>query len=97
MHEQLRPRNDSLALVLFWKIGASPKGAAVAQAKEVQRPTGRLVEHPNDFEVGQVDVRSFFAVDLNAHEMPVHDRCHEFVLEGILGHRKAPMTRGIAN
>ena len=80
-HQQLRPRNDSLSFVLFWEIGSSPKGATVARAKKMERPTSRLVEHSYGFEIGQIDVRPFFAVDLYANEMPVHDGSYEFVLE----------------
>ena len=72
-HEKLRPRNDSLPLVLGREISAAPEGFAVGQAEYIERPTRRLVEHLNRLDVNVIYVRSFLAINFHANEMVVHD------------------------
>ena len=96
-HEKLRPRNDSLSLVLGREISAAPEGFAVRQAKYVERPTRRLVEHLNRLDVNVIYVRSFLAIDFYADKMVVHDVGYVGILERFVSHDMTPVTGGVTD
>jgi hypothetical protein len=44
-----------------------------------------------------VEIRTLFAVDLDAHKVLIHDGRDALVLEGLVFHDMAPVARGVAN
>ena len=69
-----------------------PERVTVREAKGVKRPARRLVELTDRIHVSLIEVRSFFPVDFDTYEMPVHDRCDVLVCEGVPGHCMTPGT-----
>jgi hypothetical protein len=51
----------------------------------------------NRLHVDRVDVRPFFAIDLDVHESLVHQARRFSVFEGFVSHDMTPMARGVAD
>jgi hypothetical protein len=47
--------------------------------------------------VNAIDIRPFFAVDFDVHELTVHDFGRPWILEGFVRHDMAPMTGRITD
>jgi hypothetical protein len=44
-----------------------------------------------------IEIRTLFAVHLDAHKVLIHNRRNAFVLEGLVFHHMAPVASGVAN
>ena len=80
-----------------WIVGPGVEGLAIRVQEDGQRPSSPAGEHLAGLHVDGVDVGSLFAVHLDVHEQPVHYLGRRRILEGLVGHHMAPVTRRIAD
>ena len=85
-----------IALVLR-EIGPAPEGLRARCQEHRQGPAALLADEMKRVHIDRVHVRPFLAIDLDIHEQLVHDRGRVRVLEALMGHDMAPMTRGVAD
>ena len=78
-------------------VGAGVERHAVRREERVQRPAAVAGHRLYGVHVDGVDVRALLAVDLDAHEVLVHERCHRRVLERLALHHVAPVAGGVAD
>src|SRR5262249_1416986 len=79
------------------KIRATVEGLLLRRQEHRQWPASLARQHLHDVLVNVVEVRTLFAVYLDAHKVLIHDSRNAFVLEGLMFHDMAPVARGVAN
>ncbi len=79
------------------EVGAAPDRLAVRRQEHGERPAALLAESMEGAHVDLVDVRPFFAIDLDIDEQAVHDGRRLGILEAFVGHDMAPVAGGIAD
>ena len=94
--QDLRPARHPLAR-LRRVVGAGVERDAVGGDEGVQRPAALAGHRLDGLHVDRVDVRALLAVDLDAHEVLVHERGDPLVLEGLALHHVAPVAGGVAD
>jgi hypothetical protein len=79
------------------EVRAAPEGPAVRREEDRQRPAAVSGQRDHRLHVEAVHVRPLLAVDLDRDEVLVHERGGLGVLEGLVLHDVAPVTRGVAD
>ena len=74
------------------EVGAGVERHAVGRQERVQRPAAVAGHRLHGVHVDRVDVGALLAVDLDAHEVLVHQRGDLGVLEGLALHHVAPVA-----
>jgi hypothetical protein len=86
------------AIAVFrWKIRATIEGLLLRREKHRQWPATLARKHLYNVLINVVEIRTLFAVHLDAHKVLIHDRRNAVVLEGFVFHHMAPVTSGVAN
>ena len=96
-HQQLRPRDLAVAAVLGREIRAAEERTAVGQAEAVEGPAAVALDHLHGVHHQLVDFGPFLAVDLDAHEVLVHQVGDPGLFERLAGHHVAPVTGRVAD
>ena len=78
-------------------VGAAVERQALGREKARHRPAAVTRQRLRGIHVDRIDVRPFFAVDLDADEVRVHLCRRGGVLERFVGHDVTPVTRRIAD
>ena len=78
-------------------IGAAEERTAVGREEAGHRPAALPGQCDGGVHVDGIDVRTLFAVDLDAHEAGVHRGRHLVVLEGLVCHHMAPVAGGVTD
>src|SRR5260221_10530668 len=84
-------------LVLRRVISAAEKRLQGGSQKYIQRPPSRAGGRLHKGHIDLVHVRTFFAIDFDAHEMFVQISGDILILERFAFHYMAPMAGGIAD
>ena len=79
------------------KIGSAEERPLVRRQKNVHRPAAAARRELDEIHIDLVDVRPLFHIDLDVDEILVHDRGRRLVLERLVLHHMAPVTRRIAD
>src|SRR5215510_2820913 len=79
------------------KIRATVEGLLLRREEHREWPASLARQHLHDALVNVVEIRSLFAVHLDAHKVLIHDSRDALVLEGLVFHDMAPVARGVAN
>ena len=79
------------------EVGAAVEGRAVGRAEDRERPAAVARETRHRVHVDLVEVRSLFAIDLDADEELVHQRGGLGVLERFVLHHVAPVAGAVAD
>src|SRR5216683_6201024 len=79
------------------KIRAAVERRAVGRQEHGHRPPAVTGHRLDGLHVDLIDVRALLAVDLHVHEVPVHHFRDLWILERLVLHHVAPVTRGIAD
>ena len=82
---------------LLGEVGAGVERAPVREAEDRHRPAPSSRHGLNRVHVHGVDVGPLFAVDLDVDEESVHEGTDLRVLEGLVGHHMAPVTRRVTD
>ena len=91
-------REPRLAPAIFRrKISAADERLQVGREPHAHRPAAAAGRRLNESHVNAVDVRPFFAIDLDVHELAIHDRGDLRVLERFVRHDVAPVAGRIAD
>ena len=77
------------------EIGAAPEWFAVRRENHGQRPAALLSHRRQGGHIELIDIRAFFAVDLDVHIETVHQSRYVGVLEAFVRHDVAPMAGGV--
>ncbi len=83
--------------VARWKIRAAEEYLAIGGQPDGHRPTATAGQQHHRLKVCRVDVRARFAIDLDGYVVGIESRSDLLVLERLLLHHVAPMTRRIAD
>jgi hypothetical protein len=94
--EQLAPSRHPLAR-LRRVVGARVERDAFRRDEGVQRPAAVAGHRLQRVHVDRVDVGTLLPVDLDRHEVLVHDGRHGGILEGLALHHVTPVARRIAD
>lgn len=86
-----------LRIGLGRKVGAGKEGASVGGAEDRHRPTARTGERLGGRHEYRIHVRTLLTIDLDRHEIGVHQSGNGRIGERFLGHDMAPMAGGIAH
>ena len=81
---------------LLRKVRAAVERPAFGVAEHGHRPSAASADGLDGIHVDRVDVGTLLSVDLHVHEQVVHAR-RDLVLEALVGHDVAPVTRGVAD
>ena len=76
-------------------IGAAPEGFTLWSEEHGQRPSTLLTEGMEGLHVNLVDIRTFFPIDLDIDKEAVHHLGGGWILETLMSHHMAPVTRSI--
>ena len=79
------------------KVSTAPEGFTIAIQEHGQGPAPLFAEHLQGGLVYDVDVGSFFPVDLYIDEQVVHQVGNFIVFETFMGHDMAPMAGGVSD
>ena len=79
------------------EVGAAPKRLARGREEHGQRPAAVLAHKRERKLVDGVEVGALFAVDLDVDEQFVHQRRRLRILEALVRHDVAPVTRRVAD
>jgi hypothetical protein len=79
------------------EVGTGEERDPVGRQERVQRPAAGAGHRLHRVHVDRVDVGPLLAVDLDADEPLVHHLSDRGVLEGLVLHDVAPMTRRVAD
>ena len=86
------------AILVGWReVGTSPEWLQFCIEEHGQRPAALLPHVVKRVHVDLVDVRTFFPVNLDVDEVPVHQVCCFRILEALVGHDVAPVTGRVAD
>ena len=96
VHENALESRHSVAIV-GREVRAGVKRSAVRRQKNRHRPAAVPGHQLHGLHVNRVDIRPFFAIDFNGHEMVVEDLRELIVLERLALHHVAPVTRRISD
>ncbi len=77
------------------EVGAAVERHRVGREEHAHRPAAPARERVHGLHVDGVDVGALLAVDLDAHEVLVHQRRRGLVLEALVLHHVAPVTRRV--
>ncbi len=86
-----------MTTVFGWEIRAAEERTSVREAEAVEGPAAVALDHLHGVHHQLVDLGSFLAVDLDAHEVLVHQVGDPGLLEGLAGHDVAPVAGGVAD
>ncbi len=79
------------------QVGGGKEGPPVGSEQQGERPAATSGHQLADRQVGGVDVRALFPVDLDGDEMSVDQVGDLLVFEGFAGHDVAPVAGGVAD
>ncbi len=79
------------------EVRTEVEGLGVRREEDGHGPAALTGRRLHGLHVHGVDVGPLLAVDLDVHELLVHERGGRLVLEGLVGHDVAPVTRGVAD
>src|SRR5258708_27778344 len=75
------------------EIGAAIKRLPLWREKYGHGPTAASGEHLHGLHINFVNVRTFFAIDLDIDKKIIHQPGDLFIFEGLVLHHMAPMAR----
>ncbi len=81
--------------VIGREVGPGVERPSVGVEEDGHRPAAAAGHRLHRLHVDRVDVGPLLAVDLHVDEAGVHDRGHLVVLERLVGHHVAPVTRRV--
>ena len=96
VRQKTRKSGPSVAIV-GRKVRAAVKGFAVGKQENRQRPAAAAGHHLNGVHVDLIEIRTFFAIDLDVDEVVVHQLGDGLVFERLVLHHVTPVTGGVAD
>ena len=81
----------------FGQIGPCPEGLLIGGQQHGQRPSARAVHGNTRLHIYRVHIGALFPVHFDGNKGTVDDRCHVFILKGLVCHHMAPVTGGISD
>ena len=80
-----------------WKVRAAEKWLQVGREPHAHRPAARARRRLHERHVDAIDVRPLFPIDLDRHEVAIERARDRRVLERLVLHDVAPVTRRISD
>ncbi len=82
---------------MFRQVGGGEKGLFLGSQNQIGGPSAAAGHHLAGGQVGGVDIRAFFPIDLDGDEVTIENVCNLPILEAFVSHDVAPVAGRVAD